>query len=243
MRRNVKHALGIALAAMVLFAGSTQASANSIVIGDGADGSNFFPFTGDGFAENTRYQQVYDSSFFSGPLVELSAISFFNENSPGAVFETADYTFTFSTSQNPVDALNTSDLDANVGPDATLFASVNLSGSTGAKFTISAGDGGGSPFLYDPSQGDLLVDIVRSNQDVGSGSGFLDAFNGNAGGIFSRAHNFDSGFEGFGLKTEFSAQVVPEPSTLVLSGVLGTMMVGAVGWRRRRQNANASSTA
>lgn len=202
-----------------------------VIIGAGANSGNFFPFTGDGYNVNTRYQQVYKSSFFSGPTL-ITSISFFDSNYPGAVFETADYAFTLSTSKYAVDHLNTSDLNDNPGADAALFASVHLAGATGSMFTISAGTGGGAAFIYDPSQGDLLVDIVRSNAVAGTGSGYLDAYNGDAGGIFSRAHNFDGGFEGYGLKTGFGTQAVPEPSTFLL-GAIGTTMVGLIGWRRR----------
>lgn len=224
--------IAISAFACVLLISLAPARAD-IIIGAGADGGNYFPFTG-GTSSSTRYQQVYKSSFFTGPTL-ISSISFYNNNLPGAVFRTADYAFTLSTSNHVVNTLNTSDLNDNPGADAALFASVHLAGATGSIFTIAAGAGGGAAFAYDPSQGDLLVDIVVSNAVNGTGTGYLDAYNGNAGGIFSRAHNYGAGFENFGLKTGFNTQTsaVPEPSTLAL-GTIGASMVGLIGWRRRR---------
>jgi hypothetical protein len=203
-----------AIAALMLLA-STAAASITIGVADPGSG-NFFPFTGDGFATNNRYQQAYAASNFSGP-VTITGITFFNTELPGAVFETADYTFTLSTSANPVNGLDTVDLNNNPGGDAALFASLNLSGATGASFTIV-----GTPFLYDPSNGPLLIDITRANQVVGSGTGYLDAMSGTAAGIFSRAHNYDSGFEDFGLVTrlETGDAAVPEPVTLVVWSAL-----------------------
>ncbi len=193
-------------ACLLLCAG--QSYAQTIVFGDPPDpgSGNAFPFTTDGFNINTRYQQVYRSADFPGRVC-ITEISFFDNESPGAVFEEADYSFTLSTSNFPVNSLDLVNLDANPGADAQLFASQHLAGLTGAKFTITAGTGGGTEFDYDPAAGDLLVDIERTNQVVFSGSGNLDARNGTAAGQFSRAHNFDSGFQNYGLKTEFAISV------------------------------------
>jgi hypothetical protein len=166
--------------------------------------------------------------------VTINSISFFNGAGGAAVFETADYTFTFSTSTFTVNNLNTADLDANPGADAALFASLNLSGATGAKFSITAGTGGGTAFMYDPSAGDLLVDIARANVIVGSGSWGLAAMSGSSGGLFSRAHNYDGGFNNFGLVTEFDIEpkAVSEPGTLALLGI-GMAGLGFAAGRRR----------
>jgi PEP-CTERM motif len=199
-------------------------SRGQITIGTADPGTgNAFPFTIDGFAVNNRYQQVYAASNFGGP-VSISGITFFNTQLPGAIFETANYTFRLSTSNFTVNNLNIANLNANPGPDAKFFATVPLTGLTGSNFTIS-----GVPFPYNPAHGDLLVDITRTGQVVNSSSGHLDTMNGTSGGLFSRAHNYDSAFENFGLVTRFT--VVPEPSTLFL---LGIGAISFLGYRKAK---------
>ena len=92
----------------------------------------------------------------------------------------------------------------------------------------------GNTFSYDPTLGNLLLDIKITDF---SHSGFTkvalyDARNVNAGGIFSRAHNFNapnSGvFDGYGLITKFDP--IPEPSSILL---LGFGVIGISGFRRK----------
>ncbi len=224
----------LALVGTLLLTVVTSAQ-GGILIGDNPTAGNIFPFTSDGVlaTPGTRYQQVYDSSFFSG-ITTINSLTFFNTSTAGAVFTEADYSFSLSTSRHPVDALNTTDLDDNPGSDAVVFATVHLSGPTGSSFTIVAGAGGGSTFTYDPSAGDLLVDIVRTNIVADSGSGSLDSYNGDANGIFSRAQNYGLSNAGWGLTTEFGVEIqaVPEPSTMI-SMALGLSMAGLYGLRRR----------
>ncbi|MBW2293484.1 MAG: hypothetical protein JRG94_14405, partial [Deltaproteobacteria bacterium] len=138
----------------------------------------------------------------------ITDITFFDNESfgnqgPDAILQEADYSFTLSTSNFPVNALDFRDLNNNPGTDAQSFASVRLSGPAGSQFTISAGLGGGAEFDYDPAGGDLLVDIGRSNQVPSSGRGLVDVRQGTAAGQMSRAHDFGGGFENIGLKTGF----------------------------------------
>ena len=87
----------------------------------------------------------------------------------------------------------------------------------------------GTPFTYDPANGDLLMDIFVSNS--GNQTVFLDARNGTAAGVFSRMHDFGSEFNDWGLVTGFNAAAaVPEPSTYVM--LVGGLLALA-GWRRR----------
>ena len=76
----------------------------------------------------------------------------------------------------------------------------------------------GNAFTYDPSKGNLLVDISVAYTG-GGGTIYFDAMNGDANGLFSKADNYGSGFAGFGLVTGFSTTAVPEPGTLSLLGV------------------------
>jgi hypothetical protein len=162
----------------------------------------------------------------------ITDITFYNTNFPGD-FSPSTYTIHLSTSNFPVNALDTSVLSNNVGADNALFGVFPLSGAVPAgSFTLSGG-----PFTYDPANGDLLIDIMTPSKPFGSV--FLDAMNGDFGTDSSRAHNYDSGFTSFGLVTQFTftagATAVPEPASLTLLCIGALGIAGYAGIRRKKQ--------
>ncbi len=215
MLKKFRPVICITLVLILRARGDAQVTFGRAIFGS----NNAFPFNSDGFGANPRYQQVYKGSLFGGPTT-IGSLTFFDNAAP-ARFETADYTVRLSTSKFGVNSLDTVNLDSNPGADAQLFATVHLSGATGSSFTIT-----GTPFNYNPSSGDLLIDITRANAVIRSGMGALDSMNGTAGGIFSRADNFGEEFNNWGLVTRFN--FVPEPSTLIL-------LVGSVGLMSARR--------
>lgn len=209
---------------LALSAFALSASAAGIVVGAPADvgTGNCFPF---GCTSGDRYQQMYSASAFSGPI-SINSITFYNTAySPGTIVE-GTYIFRLSTSPLTVLTIDTTSFAANVGADEALFALAFLSGPAYPSFTVS-----GTSFAYDPSKGDLLMDITASYS--GSGSVFLDSRNNGSGtGIVSRYHNYGCCFEGWGLVTGFNVGgAVPEPATVALipAGLAGLMYL-----RRRR---------
>jgi len=188
--------------------GSLHATTVFIGTADTLSG-NAFPFGGGG----TTYQQVYAASDFSG-LIDISGISFFRTSqfsSPTDTIANATYTIKLSYSANAVNALDTSVFSNNVGAGLVTFGTYVLSGvlvGSGITFTQNNSD-----FIYNPSNGPLLLEIDLSSIGT-SGSASLDAMNGDAGGLFSRAHNFGGGFSDFGLVTQFTSSAVPEPGTV-----------------------------
>ena len=172
------------------------ADVNTVVIGAPAANSNIFPFGGGFFASN-RYQQAYAASAFgSSTPVLIKSISFLGGQ--GVLFPST-YTFTLSTITRGIDNLSTTEFFTNRGADSSLFASVNLSGPAPATLTIE----GTRPFLYDPSAGNLLVDIVVNPGGFAPGNGASYLARSTAFGVMSRYHNFGLGFIGWGLVTQF----------------------------------------
>jgi PEP-CTERM motif-containing protein len=223
----------LVVSAALFVAFAATASAASILIGAPATGGNCFPFECAPFGGNlgNRYQQVYAASDFSG-LFTITGVTFFDSLFPGATFTDAVYTVTLSTTAKAVNGLDLANMNNNVGGDNTMLFSGHRSGATGVSFTLSGG-----LFLYNPGSGNLLLDIQMSN--IGArGAGALDARIGDSGGLFSRAHNFDGGFDNFGLVTQFEgvAATVPEPATLTL---LGTGIFALARRTRARRSRSA----
>jgi hypothetical protein len=215
-----------------------------------------------GCSDASVYQEVFDSSLFSGPIT-IAGLTFFLNNFDNAdpitgepivpdVIYPADYTILFSIVQTPVDDLDP-DVENNIDPStAQTFFIGALNSSVSGSFTIQTSPA--NYFVYDPSQGNLLMQILNDGTDL-SLTVFLD-INSSSGGLFSSAFDSDphpSGCPdgsagvttgcteddyglvvGFDQPSDFGAST-PEPAAawMALSGVLfiGLCLV----YRSRRQ--------
>ncbi len=202
------------LAATVAAVLASAAAATPLTIGTGT-GGNAFPFGGSFNANPTTYQQVYASSSFGTSPVKITGISFVLQS--GSV-SSGTYSLSLSTTSKAVDGLDTSVFANNIGGDNTWIYSGTLAGQlSGGVLSFSF-----APFTYKPSTGNLLLDVNVSGVPSGF-SGFFLANNGDAGGLFSRAHDFGSQFDEWGLQTTFEVGPgVPEPGVWL-------MMIGGFG--------------
>jgi hypothetical protein len=208
-----------------------QNSGNCLPFGCGSDPSVTF----------SEYQQVYTSSQFSGPIT-ITNLEFFNTqfNNHATTMNSGNWAISLSTTSADWNTLSFT-LSSNIGTDNTLVFNGDLyqPWAFGDTLVINLT----TPFTYNPSNGNLLMDMNVSNISAPNGQIFFDASELSAdqstiiGTIMGRAINLDAtGVDinsGYGLVTEFSTSTaVPEPATMLL---LGLGLVGLAGVRRFKQ--------
>ena len=229
-----------------------------IIVGGPGDAGDCAPF---GCSDANVYQQVFDASLFSGPTT-IAGLGFrvFDDPLaplPDTIFN-ATYHILFSTVQIPVNGLD-STLENNI--DATTaqnFFIGSIADPIGGVFSVVTT--GPNYYNYDPSKGNLLMQI-QTNADFNDPTlTMYAAVNTASGGLFSSASANDPGNifgcpDGFntspcvnsnyGLVVDFltSADVnpVPEPAPIwLLITPLG--VIGFSGWARTRGHRVKSSS-
>lgn len=176
-----------------------------------------------------QFQQVYSASMFAGP-VTITGIRF--ELNTGDSSQT--YTFRLSTSTNPVGSLSPV-FASNVGADVQTFYTGIIPTPDGFNKVNFIG----TPFNYDPGNGDLLLEITHPTATSGSNATYIGAYSSALQSV-SRVYSFSPTGDGYdptgqnvGLMTWFTiAGGVPEPANWALL-IAGFGLVGAMQRRRR----------
>jgi hypothetical protein len=193
-----------------------------IVIGT-PNSDNCIPWSCTSITGGTPYQQIYNSSAFSGSI-NIGTISFYNtyyNNGSQQGIATLDFQMYLAVTSQSVP-------DGSTPPGEVLFASGHLSDGLwtfGNPLSIT-----GTPFLYDPTKGNLELDIHLSNQSDPS-NGIFTYFDAETNGPFSRWCPNCGPNSGYGLVTGFGTAPVPEPGSLVL---FSSGLLAVAGTFRRR---------
>jgi hypothetical protein len=262
MRTSGSRSLLTAIVALAILATMAEVARAGIVVPNSLETvegntNNGLPFSIGTFGlTSQRYQQVYAASEFPGPLL-ITAILFRPDAFFGDPFTSTlpSIQINLSTTSADPDALSTTFAD-NVGLDDTIVFGIG-------PLTLSSSDTGpiGGPkdfditiflttaFSYDPSRGNLLLDVrnfaggTTTPFDAHDASGDpLSRVLTVSGGVSSPTADF---VEGAGLVTMFSTQpvAVPEPATLFLMSS-GLASLAGRAWRRRhlRQRPRAAAS-
>ena len=217
-------------ALMLGFAAAGTASAGTITFGT-ATGGNGFPFSSSAYT--VEYQQVYEGSLFSGP-VDITQIGFFSApRTSGDI--TGNFTLHLSTTTATPSTLSLTYAN-NIGADNALF----FSGAVSHVLSFT-----GTPFYFDPSAGDLLLDVLVNTANTTNNGPLAAGCSTDTNRVFNFILSSGPGAvatgnsalcnpNSFGLETQFTftSTQVPEPPAI---GLVGAGLLGLLGFAARRK--------
>jgi len=148
--------LALGLLSASLLWGSAAKADYSVTVGN-ADSGNCFPFSCAASNGVSLYQQIFNSSTFSGPgyITSFDQTLYTNSGYGPGLLNSAIYEIAFSTL--PTYPLSPSPID-NIGLDLASFGVYSLSGLSPSILTFV-----GTPFYFDPGLGNLVMTILISD--------------------------------------------------------------------------------
>jgi hypothetical protein len=200
--------LTLAIAAAIVAAPAAAA----VTVGS-PDGGYCYPFncneSGTDVGQSIHFMQIYAASEFSG-VTSFNKITFFAATNIGpAGVISGNYDISFHTTSASV---------GNAYPIGPLSNSASFfNGALSSPISANPFSIGGSTYIYNPADGNLVMSIVvtdQANVPVGSNGFFLADY---TEVVTTRAYNlsnFTQIYGGGGLVTEFG--VVPEPQSWAL---------------------------
>ena len=222
----------IGYAAVVVLFGTSMKLSGDVLVDGPPVGLNCLPIGCPSEADVTEYQQLYAASNFPS-AVTINGLTFFytflppGETRGEGLAQGGNFVVALSTVTADVSTFNNL---IQAGPDNRVLFSGSLDGfflPYFSSFTL-----GGGTFFYDPTKGNLLMDVLISGAPLSSSGGGLDS-SASALGIFSRATNgSNTGTVGVGLDTRFDT--VPEPPTFGLVAAGGLIALGRLVPIRRQ---------
>jgi hypothetical protein len=206
---------------------TAASAAAGVIVGQPADPNdgNCLPFGCAGLF-GPGYQQVYNSGQFTGPIT-ISNLEFYNTqfNSGATTMNGGMWAISLSTTSADWNTLSGNFAD-NIGADNALVFTGSLYQTWAFGDTLQINLS--TPFLYDPSLGNLLMDVMVSGGSAEGGNIYFDMNSGNT--YIGRVVDYELEVDpGFGLVTGFYAGVsqIPEPGGLALLGS-GLLLFGAL---------------
>jgi hypothetical protein len=184
-----------------------------------------------------RYQNAYNANAFSG-IIDIGAFDLFHTvYQPGqGTYADGTYIFSFGITSNSPNGLNANqDLNANVSP-LQYFATLVLSGTSAVPSMITVT---GGPYLYDPSLGNLLLDVQMSQTGTGGGvyNNTDQSCSGQTGRVYGSTGSGAPACDGLVTQFDVATTSAPEPASIAL---VATGLLGVIGVARRRRNANVA---